>query len=115
MSQRRHTALNRSGLLRDQSAVPDRMTGRFPSGILKYARACNIDYCLDDVVDDGLVADSLLATTYRTNAGSGHSLTPAASISTVIQYFFAACSAALACHLDIAHAWCADAGHMMSP
>jgi hypothetical protein len=51
------------------------MTGRFPSGHLKYARACNSDCCFDDVFDDGLVADSLLATTYRTNAGSEHSLT----------------------------------------
>ena len=58
------------------------MTGLFTSGILKYARACNPDCCFDDVVDDGLVTDSLLATTYRTDAGSEHSLTTTASIST---------------------------------
>jgi hypothetical protein len=58
------------------------MTGLFTSGILKYARACNPDCCFDDVFDDGLVADSLLATTYRTNAGSKH----AHGLTTVLDY-----------------------------
>jgi hypothetical protein len=50
-------------------AVPQRMTGRFASSILMYVRANNPDCCFDDVVDDDLVTDILLAATYRTNVG----------------------------------------------
>lgn len=49
------------------------MRGPFPSGVLKYARACNPNRCLDGAGDRVATAASLRATTYRANAGSERS------------------------------------------